>query len=232
MRPIDKGTVPQKNGQDVVYSCYQDARKDLIARLGELCSYCEMHLDASLAVEHVQPKSLHQEKECIWDNLLLACTNCNSNKGETDIDDGNIADYLWPDRDNTFLAFRYTEGGEIQVNSELTADIRQKAEKLLHLVGLDKNPNNNVSASDRRWQNRYDAWGKATEVKKTLLESSDKESMRKMIAIMAESYFSIWLTVFADDPDMCCRLIAKFKGTAKNCFDGNGKPIPRMTGQI
>ncbi len=234
MRPVDKGTIPQKNGKDVIYSRYQEARGELIARLGELCSYCEMHLDAGLDVEHVQPKSLHPSAACSWDNFLLACKNCNSTKGNTNINAGNINDYLWPDKDNTFLAFKYTEGGEIQVNSDssIPDDIKQKAQRLLCLVGLDKGPNNNAKASDRRWQNRLDEWGKATKAKEILLRSTDKVSVRNLIEDMVDSYFSIWLTVFADDPDMCWRLIRKFKGTATNCFERDGKPIHREGGQI
>lgn len=58
MRPIDRGMCPKDiTGNIKKFSKYQDARGDLIDKLGEYCSYCEMQLDASLAVEHVQPKS-------------------------------------------------------------------------------------------------------------------------------------------------------------------------------
>jgi HNH endonuclease len=47
-----------------------------------------------LAVEHMVAKSLSL-KEVDWDNLLLACTNCNSRKGDK-VRDANFNDYYWP----------------------------------------------------------------------------------------------------------------------------------------
>lgn len=221
MRPIDKGNCPYTS-----ISSYQDARPFLIERMGELCSYCEMHLDSGLAVEHVQPKSRQPEKICEWSNLLLACGNCNPTKGDTDINDSNIHDYLWPDIDNTFLALKYSEGGIIGVNENLPSEIQEKAWRLIRLVGLDKTPDVSESYSDRRWENRRKEWDKAELVKKDLAEN-DTEQHRKTIAELVDKYFSIWMTVFADDADMKRRFIEKFKGTAKDCFDKDGNPVPR-----
>jgi len=94
MRSVEKGTVPtDANGQPKQYSEYQQARPDLISRLGEYCSFCEGHIAANLAVEHILPKNWHPQLELSWDNFLIACTNCNSTKGNKDID---LADYYWP----------------------------------------------------------------------------------------------------------------------------------------
>ncbi len=223
MRPVNKGACPYS-----AISNYQQARRPLIERLGELCSYCEMHLDASLAVEHVQPKSLYPEKICSWENLLLACVNCNATKGNTDINDANMNDYLWPHIHNTFLALKYYEGGIVRVNDALHPDIQAKAQKLISLVGLDKNPGNSANVSDRRWNNRLDAFGRAQRAKERL-STTDTPNMREQIVDQAEGYFSIWMTVFSDDADMKKRLIDKFVGTAKDAFDAQGNPIPRMS---
>ncbi len=160
MRPVVRGVWPKdKNGNDVVYTNYQNARAELINRLGEYCSYCEMKLDAGLAVEHVQPKKpgdiVLTDRELNWDNFLLACTNCNSTKGNTDV---VLDEYLWPDKDNTFRALRYTAGGIITPNSELPENIQEKAHNIIKLTGLDKCPLKNPSASDRRWINRREVW--------------------------------------------------------------------------
>lgn len=40
------------------------------------------------------------------------------------------------------------------------------------------------------------------------------------------------MTVFRNDPDMRNRLIRAFPGTATNCFDPQGAPVPRPGGQI
>ena len=50
MRPVNRGEWPQDNQRNnIQYTDYQNARGELITRLGEICSYCEMHLDSSLA---------------------------------------------------------------------------------------------------------------------------------------------------------------------------------------
>ena len=220
MRPVEKGSSPFKS----IYN-YHDAKGALIERLGEFCSYCESHLGAGLSVEHVQPQSHHPDKACEWDNLLLACVNCNSIKGDTDINDSNLNDYLWPHINNTYLALKYSEDGIVGVNKSLPEDIQAKAKRLIRLVGLDRRPDLS-NASDMRWRNRQKEWDKAQRVKKNLAEN-DTEQMRNTIVSLIESYFSIWMTVFSKDEDMKRRIIAKFRGTAKDCFDEHGYPIPR-----
>ena len=53
-----------------------------------------------------------------------------------------------------------------------------------------------------------------------------------MIITMVNEYFSIWMTVFADDVEMKRMIIEKFIGTASDCFDKDGNPVPRNNGQI
>jgi uncharacterized protein (TIGR02646 family) len=187
-----------------------------------------MHLDSGLAVEHIQPKNLQKDKKLLWNNFLLSCVNCNSIKGKTDINDANITDFLWPDTNNTFLALKYTEGGVIDVNPNLPKVVQEKAQRLIKLVGLDRNPSNNSIASDRRWENRLAEWGKANRAKMRLAQT-DTPQMREQILDTAEAYFSIWMTVFSDDSAMLKGLIQKFKGTSTDCFDEDGQPIPRTS---
>ncbi|MEQ8468840.1 hypothetical protein [Coleofasciculus sp. E1-EBD-02] len=54
MRPIDRGSCPtDATGIPKLFHKYQDARGDLITRIGEYCSFCETPLGVSLAVEHI-----------------------------------------------------------------------------------------------------------------------------------------------------------------------------------
>jgi uncharacterized protein (TIGR02646 family) len=131
MRPIDRGLAPRS------YPQYKNAIKDLTAQLGKYCSYCERLIPVCLAVEHVIPKSLHPELETTWTNFLLGCTNCNSVKGAQDI---RIEDFLWPDLDNTFLAFVYAKGGLVSLADGLNTIQQSKAQALLDLVGLQRYP--------------------------------------------------------------------------------------------
>jgi len=234
MRPLERGGCPKDNaGLDIQYTNYANARGELIKRFGEYCSYCEMHLDASLAVEHVKPKkppgaaTVITARALAWDNFLLACSNCNSTKGNTDV---NLPDYIWPDSDNTFCAIQYAEGGLV---TSLPGTAQTKADALILLVGLDKTPDT-ADASDRRWFNRKEAWDMATRAKRRLA-NSNTEAMKEQIVDTAQAngFWSTWMTVFKDDADMCGRLLASFSGTAMTCFDAtNGHAaVARPGGQ-
>src|SRR5438270_11942067 len=103
MRPVNRGAHPvNADGSRRKWTKYEEARGQLIERLGGYCSYCEMRLPASLAVEHVIPKSLAPKKRLQWDNFLLACTNCNFSKGNKPV---VLHKFVWPDRENTFEFF-------------------------------------------------------------------------------------------------------------------------------
>jgi len=241
MRPVVRGDCPEdENGNECSYTNYQNARGELIKRLGEYCSYCEMRLETSLAVEHVRPKKPKGEKANIperefdWNNFLLACSNCNSTKGNTDV---VLGEYFWPDRDNTFNALQYSEGGLITPAQHLSRDLEIKAKKTVELTGLDKHPLMNAAsdpkASDRRWRNRRETWDIAME-SKTDLAACNTPQMRRQILRSVHGYWSIWMTVFQDEPDMLKEFIEAFPGTCLECFDeqNNYQPVIRVEGQI
>lgn len=93
------------------------SRGDLIANIGEYCSYCEMPIGTSLAIEHQLPKSDFPLLSLSWPNFLLACAVCNGHKSnkpsraagtaaaitaghnppdETQIVQGAAGRYVWP----------------------------------------------------------------------------------------------------------------------------------------
>ncbi len=222
MRPVLRGTCPQdQNGQEIKFSAYQQARRELIQRMGEYCSYCEMQLDASLAVEHVQPKkppgaaAAIPERELDWDNFLLACTNCNSTKGDTDV---VLNDYLWPDRDDTFHALRYSEGGVVE---SVPGALQVRSDRLIKLVGLHVRPDT-LEASDRRWLNRREAWDMAVRAKDRLarcpLDATQVMRAQIIETAQAKGFWSVWMTVFADDPAMRDLLLQALPGTNTGLF--------------
>lgn len=237
MRPVDRGHIPtDESGNEMEFKTYQDARGKLIGRLGETCSYCEMHLDSGLAVEHIRPKKPDGvgediiERELDWYNFLLACPNCNSTKSNKDVVPD---DYFWPDRDNTFRAFTYSEGGIITPSNELSAELQSKANATLKLTGLDKCPPNDSKASDRRWINRRETWDIATRTKGRISGNNDGDFRELIVNSMTSGgYWSIWMTVFRADSDMLQRFIKALPGTATDCFDHNGVPIQRRGGQV
>lgn len=218
MRPVRKGISPIQGD----FKNYEDAKVDLISRLGSYCSYCERKIPTNLAVEHLEPKKgLHGKPnlEKRWTNFLLACVNCNSTKGDKEV---NFKQLYFPDRDNTFYAFEYLQDGSVQPTDSLSKPNKEMAQNTLQLIGLDK-------VSTDRASQRMSAWAIA-ESSKHLLTSTDTQQLRSHIVnatAKAVGYFSIWMKVFENDSDMKIRLIQAFEGTeASGCFDmTTGNPI-------
>jgi uncharacterized protein (TIGR02646 family) len=229
MRPVERGAAPR------VYTNYQDAGPDLQARLGDYCSYCERQIETNLAVEHVQPKDPVPALRNEWTNFLLGCGNCNSSKGATPV---VVADYLWPDLDNTLLAFEYGTGGIVSPSPQVPAPIQAKAQQSILLTGLDKDPGNpNVrrrpTSSDKRWHRRFEAWQLAEKSRQRLAQNNTPELREQIIeTALARGMFSIWYHAFVGDLDMRRRLRMAFMGTAFVCFDPNEDPLPRPGGQV
>ena len=227
MRPVDKGAAP------AIYARYQDAGVDLIARLGDYCSYCERQIETHLAVEHVQPKIRCPTLRNSWANFLLSCVNCNSSKGEKCV---ALHDYFWPDRDNTLRALEYVNGGLVRPHAALAAVDQVKARDTIALTGLDKFPGNQgrePTGSDWRWQSRRETWQLATR-NLALLATEDTAVVRDLIVeiAIARGMFSIWWTVFAGDVDMRRRLRGAFVGTHAASFDGSENPVSRDGGLL
>ncbi|MDC3378809.1 HNH endonuclease [Planctomycetota bacterium] len=228
MRPVERGRTPtDAKGRPKRFKAYADARADLIARLGEFCSYCEMHLDADLAVEHVQPKAHHPNLALSWDNFLLACRICNSTKGQEDVGPGHC---YWPDADNTSRALDYLEGGRVVVSRFLQDDAERqaRAQRTIALTGLDKRPWDDPQARDRRWNNRREAWDQATRALQRL-GPNDTSAFREQIVDTAinKGFWSVWMTVFRGDHDMQRRLLHRFQGTALDCFGSDRQRVRR-----
>ena len=233
MRPIVRGRQPcDSTGNPKVFKKYQQARGELIDRLGDYCSYCEMPLHTALAVEHIQPKdeNLYPELELEWDNFLLACPNCNSNKGNTDV---ILEDYYWSHIDNTFRAFIYSEGGLVKPNPLLTDEEKIKATATLELVGLQKRSVHDGERKDRRQNSRRESWDKAKRALSNL-QANNIQAMRQQIVdtALGSGFWSVWMTVFKEEPDMLQRFIDAFAGTCRDCFDISGNPIPRQKGRL
>ncbi len=228
MRPIKKSDPEfDQDGNEIEYSDYQNARGKLISELGEYCSYCEMHLDSNLAVEHILAQNWHPDLENMWSNFILSCVNCNSNKRQRD-NIVKLENYFWPNSDNTFRLFDYLEDGRIKISETLPKEFHDKAKATLELTGLHKTPLNDPKMKDRRWTNRREKWQIASNML-TDLRNCNTEEMKRTIVQTAKSagYWSVWMTVFKDNPDMLHRFISEFKGTCVECFDDDGSSVPR-----
>jgi uncharacterized protein (TIGR02646 family) len=233
MRPVNRRSVPtDKDGNDITFGHYRDARDSLIERIGDYCSYCEVCLHVAIHVEHVRPKDPNPKLERVWSNFLLACEHCNSTKGDEDV---VLLDYFWPDADNTARAFEYWPDEPPRVANALNAQHKQIAENTIKLTGLHRVPGvKDYSDRDRRWFKRKEAWGVAL-IARTALDKNPSEELRTFIVQTAISrgFWSVWMAVFHDDVEMRRRFLNWFPGTAVGeCFDADTNPVPRPQGQI
>lgn len=241
MRPVEK-----KNPGDTVYYTdsnnhklehsvnydykeYGDAKLPLIGNIGQYCSYCEGYEKlSSLDVEHIVAKS-KGGSEYSWNNFLLCCKICNSNKGKKVIS----TDCYLPHLNNTFYIFIYDETGRVSINNNIPVLSKKKAQNLLDLIKLQRYPgtDNSPSPKDFRWKYRYEAWNKALRYRKLfekdLITEDDVISYAKDIG-----QWSIWFTVFKGIDSVRRRLISDFPGTCSSCFDESNhyEPIERNPG--
>lgn len=223
MRPVNKGH------KDTVYNPYNKAKRDLFEAIGPYCSYCERKIELGGAIEHVQPKSRVEEKECIWDNFLLGCVNCNSTKGDTDINDANINDYAWPDIDDTYHLIKYDPITCLPSPAdELSDNDRKRISKLIKLVGLDK-PSPKVGtikykeASDLRIEKRKEVTSYAKEYRSDFLSIDDgaKPNFIKTLKLLVKEMglWSIWMHEMEDIPELRAALLDLLPGTRKEFFE-------------
>ena len=228
MRPVTRIVAPQ------VYAKYQDAIGDLEDCFGRYCSYCERYFPATLAVEHVSPKSSDAARVTDWTNFLIGCGNCNSTKGDTKTND---QDFLWPDKDNTLKAIEYKAGGLVEPSPTLDPHIKQKATALIELVGLDRHPGQppakQPAPRDKRYMDREEAWNLA-QLTRITLASNNNDTIRILVVSMAKKcgFFSIWIAAFYDDPEMRRLLVEAHAGTAKDCFESDWTLKSRVGGHI
>ena len=209
MRCVDRGPWPlDEENRQKRFRSYRKAKADLLARLGNYCSYCERTGD--LHVEHVIPVKHREDLEGDWTNFLLGCANCNGTKQHRNRSrDG----YLWPDEDDTQAVFEYLPDGIVRVRAGIPEPDRTAAENLFNLVGLGRRPTNDPRASDLRWRKRREAWRTAEMARQSIAEGDDPEWVIRLA--QASGFWSVWMAVFHEYPDVCDRLEGGFPGTRR-----------------
>ena len=73
-----------------------------------------------------------------------------------------------------------------------------------------------VTDTDRRRHKRRQAWDKAKEIRDSV-DGEDKWRWVIDVAV-ATGFYSVWMTVFRDDEDMCRRLKQAFRERAEGWF--------------
>lgn len=223
MRPVTRGVAPG------VYTQYKDARNDLATSIGWYCSYCEMPVKNSIEVEHVHPVA-NGGNELDWDNFLLACRYCNSVKSNNN---ANRANYLWPDIDNTSLAFLYTERDIIVPLPGLPAAILTACTQTINLMGLNRTPHsgNEPTDADSRWIARISAIGVINDSYDDWLTQPTPAFARQIARTASgHGFYSFWMLKFAGITQVIDEINAAFPGTYGPAYDLAGTLVVRPTG--
>ena len=243
MRPVVRGAVPQVNGVNKTVSDYKDWRMDLIDRIGNYCSYCDMLLNDSPQVEHVSPKAPNPGLLLVWNNMLLACGPCNRAKSD---DPYTTATHYIPDYHNTHLGFSYqvvphpTKKNQSACIVIPRSDPAVNLQKALDTIDLCKlaQLTYNKRATDLRWKYRYEAlvtaqlwrmdwdnWGGVVGQRFVAL---------LVTAAQGKGFFSIWFDIFHDVPLVKQALINGFPNTDATSFDAANfyNPVVRVVGDL
>jgi len=219
MRPVVKGAIPLDiNNTPKVFTDHKQAKRDLIGRIGSYCSYCERKISSNLAIEHVKPKGINPALRLVWDNFLLACTNCNSTKGSANL---NLVHYYWPDQHNTFIAFEYRNTGFLSPSKNPIVD-SIIAKNTIELTGINVIDISD-EASDTRWEERLETWFLAEEELFDFENSTrgNNEIQGIIRTAIGHGFWSIWMKVFENHVDVQDALIAAFTGTFTECRTTN-----------
>lgn len=229
MRPINRGAIPKnEDGSDLEFKAYSAVKIPLKDRLGSFCSYCEMNIDNQVDIEHVSPKSKNPDLELDWSNFLLGCKACNTIKGNSNQDrDG----YVFPDQDNTAFLYDYLTS-DVKVDPTLDTNIKPLAQATLDLVQLDRRVDTSNRADDRFYA-REQARAKANLALEQYIKISSSAphvtpDLNIMTANSCNSFFSMWLQIFKDYPEVKRLILQNVSGTAMKCYDQNILPIKEL----
>lgn len=215
MRSVERGLAPN------TYLNYKEARNDLAGQIGWYCSYCEMPVTNMIEVEHIHPIN-NGGHELDWGNFLLACRYCNGVKKDRN---AGRAGYFWPDRDNTTLAFQYSEKDIIEPNPSLNPIERDSAIETIGLMGLNRTPHsgNEPTDADSRWIARINAIGVINESFDDWIKEPTPISARHIArTAKGQGFYSFWMLKFAGIPEVINAINTAFIGTYLPQFDSHG----------
>jgi len=225
MRSVDKGFAPS------TYTQYKDARNDLADRIGWFCSYCEMPVRNMIEIEHVHPTK-NGGNELDWNNFLLSCRYCNGNKKNKNL---SRSGYLWPDVDNTTLAFEYSELDIIKPSSNLSQQIENFANSTIDLMGLNRTPHSGNKPTDRdsRWIARISAIGVIEESYNDWNFNKTQEFANQIArTATGHGFYSFWMIKFINETMVIDAINIAFENTYQPQYHINGNLKIRTNGSF
>ncbi len=139
-----------------------------------------------------------------------------------------MSDYVWPDTHSTFSYFDYNETGIVNIPDNIVdLNLRTSIQNMLNLVGLQKHPPRQGTvawqeASDRRFEHRIQAWADANYYMSLYNNAQEhiREAMKPLIItiVVNQGFWSLWMKVFSNFPEVQIELINNFAGTNKELF--------------
>lgn len=212
MRPVDKSF---KTGKDRIFKPWNKAKIYLVQELGSFCSYCEKPVNrSSLHIDHVLAKGIRLESgefkyddlRYDWNNFLLICSNCNSIKSNKDV---SLIEPFFPHKNNLVHFILVCDGGLIKIKDGLSAVNKEKTQKFIDLVGLDREPDHpEYSVFDDRWENRLEAVDTAKRFYKKYTSLPPETDIETIIKLAKSSgYFSVWYYQFMNHKEVLKSLI-------------------------
>ena len=211
--------------QEITINAIRVLDHDKLDRLQDVLN----HIASTAPLSTSSPKSIVPNLRLEWENFLLACQNCNSTKGDTNINADNINTYVWPDTDDTYHLIEYDAVTAMpRPAANLPQDLAEKVQRLISLVGLDK-PQPKVGTvaynkcADRRVESRFQVLDLARQYHKILLttpEGKDRDTLIDAMIDLSKAYghWSIWMHTFEDIPEVRTKLLDSLPGTRKDCF--------------
>ena len=116
---------------------------------------------------------------------------------------------------------------ELLIKLDSTGDYLKRARNTYNLVGLGNLPMGNDR--DRRFGQRNTAYQKAlnslehwNHMKDLSKEYQNDMKNQIIMTALGDGFFSIWMEVFCDEPEIRLALIEAFPGTNLNYYDEKG----------
>lgn len=229
MKPVTKGAAAGP------FSAHGHAKPELIRRLGQHCSYCEQYgAPQNLDVEHIYPFDPHPELRTAWENFLLSCKSCNTYKHKHLKSDRQVnleGRFVWPHLDNTINAFQYFDDGTVEVSPNLAPEVAALANQTMEMTGIMCIPDAAAAFEPdipySAMSKRREMWEIAQLSRQDYLRANGLQSPASLAREAYKmGYFSIWMEIFNDRPEVRHELIQAFKADP-GCFNADTQPIPK-----
>ena len=101
---------------------HKDVREQLLKMYNGCCCYCERHVGSSGHIEHLMPMAIYHDKAFDWNNLHIACADCNSAKSDKYNENAPILDPVVDRPIEAHLSYRFNRVKPLTERGKTTRD--------------------------------------------------------------------------------------------------------------